>query len=161
MLTFRQAVALRNRDYGHPDAPASDYIETESFWWFPPPIPYIGSCGVIIDKADGHIHTLGSALSREEWFYANDLGFKHQTYDFSIDAVHDLDKTLRLLWDIRYTHVRRLAENPPFVRVFTWGCYPYLPRIVEADFFDYHFTVTSCENPKCSAIGSVILSSKR
>jgi hypothetical protein len=160
MISFDQALQIRNSQQKSPKAPAGAFIERDSFWWFPDAIQHVGSCGIIIDKADGHLNELGSGLGLEEWFYAHELGFRHRSYLFRITGVRNVELTLRLLWDIRYTHVRSRIDHPPLDLDFNWMCYRFLPRIVGADFFDYEFSVSECEYVHCTAIGSHVLRSK-
>src|SRR5688500_7702789 len=105
MISFDQALQIRNREQNNPAAPAGDFIERDSFWWCPDALRHIGSIGIIIDKADGHANQLGSGLTLDEWFYAHEHGFRHREYIFRISVVRDIPRTLRLLWDMRYTHV--------------------------------------------------------
>jgi len=156
VITLKEALLIRECTYGSEWPSAGKVRETDSYWWIGDCQPVIGSRGVIIDKADGHVHRLGSALTLKEWFFAHERGFRHRDYCFRVTTVHNVDLTLRLLWDMRYTHIKVLVGNPPFDLPFSWLGYRFLAAIASADFFDCEFTVTACDHDKCTAIGTLL-----
>lgn len=75
-----------------------------TYWFFP--VGYIGSRGVIIDKATGRLHVLGSALSLEECFWAHEHGFSPGLVVLRVLRVHDRPSTIELLLHL-------IDEGPP------------------------------------------------
>lgn len=155
MISFDDALRIRDRSYGTINLPLTDFVEKRSYWWFS--VRGIGNMGIIIDKSDGHTQRLGTSagLRLDDYFYLHDLGFRHQSYSLHILTIHDSTATQLLLEDT--LQFRRI---PPFDIQFDWTTYRYLRRIIEADCFDFQFTVTACENEACSAIGAIIYDSR-
>ncbi|WP_438038640.1 hypothetical protein [Sorangium sp. So ce128] len=79
-------------------------IDRATYWFFA--VGHIGSQGVIVDKADGRLHVLGSALSLEDCFWAHEHGFSPEFVALRITRVHDREHTIELLLHI-------IEEGPP------------------------------------------------
>lgn len=147
--------------------------EYSDCWFIPSPVDengygIIGSMGVIIDKADGHINMLGSAFALDDWLWGHQRGFKHDTYDLVITKIHSFEKTLNFLSEIslRYPTVnsKRIAwynqnqiktelekVRPTFSEQRLGLSIPLFREIENANLFEFQLIVRSCENEICSA----------
>lgn len=103
-ISFGGAVVLANeyRKQTQANWLSSDIIEKPSFWFFP--IGYIGSAGLIIDKADGRLWPMGSALGSEDMFWGHEHGFSAEFVDLVIEDVYDSENTMQML--------KKLAHMP-------------------------------------------------
>jgi len=83
-----------------------------TYWFFR--VGYIGSSGVIVDKADLRLFPMGSALSLDDCFWGHEHGFSPEFLVLRIVAVHDLERTVEFLRrragepDSRNPNVRRV-----------------------------------------------------
>jgi len=73
---------------------ASEQHETLHWWFFPR--FFIGSKGIIIDREDGRVMVLGSALKLDDCFWGHDRGFSGDLR-FRILSVRDEANTQRFL----------------------------------------------------------------
>eukprot|EP01031_Cornospumella_fuschlensis_P015819 gene15819-19327_t len=148
-MTYQEAIAIRYRYYG-PEVPIREIHETDAYWWFPHSL--IGSQGIVIDKADGHIQCFGSGLSLDEWFYAYRHGFRHAKYIHRITAVHNADAVLQIFG----SSLKSVIDHPPFDLSFCWLQYPSISFIKRTRHFDSQFIVAACESEGCTVIGKVL-----
>jgi hypothetical protein len=156
MILLEEATRIRNEYCGTKDAPIGEFIERPTFWWLEGPHK-IGGQGLIIDKADGHILSLGTGcgLVLEEWFFVYSLGFRHLSYSFRITKVRDEARTLQLL-----SKTLGLQRIPASDIQIDWRTYRYLPQLFFAECFDSRFIATGgCDEENCAAVGTEILDS--
>lgn len=88
-LVARYAEASRSRWF------SDIVVERETYWFFR--VGFIGSCGVIVDKADLALFPMGSALPLDACFWGHEHGFSPKRVILRILAVHDLDQTIEFL----------------------------------------------------------------
>jgi hypothetical protein len=60
-MTHWQARLIYRQHFPDKSSVEQQAREFPSAWYFPR--RYIGSCGLVIDKSDGHLHVFGSAFS--------------------------------------------------------------------------------------------------
>lgn len=70
-------------------------VERETYWFFQ--VGFIGSCGVIVNKADLALFPLGSGLPTDDWFWGHEHGFSPKLVVLRVRAVRDLDPTIEFL----------------------------------------------------------------
>lgn len=70
-------------------------IERDGYWFFQ--VGHIGSCGVIVDKVDGRLSVMGSALSLEDCFWGHEHGFSPEFVLVRVNKVHDWRHTIEFL----------------------------------------------------------------
>lgn len=70
-------------------------IERATYWFFA--VGFIGSCGVIVDEADGRLHVMGSGRSLEDYFWAHEHGFSPEFVSLRVTQVHDQRRTVEFL----------------------------------------------------------------
>lgn len=70
-------------------------IDRGAYWFFR--VGYIGSCGVIVDKADGRLSVMGSALSLDDCFWGHEHGFSLNLLVLRIKNVCDPHHTIEFL----------------------------------------------------------------
>lgn len=165
MITREQASAIWNAapPLAWPDrTPIShaEPIDYGTFWHLAYKDGAVGSMGLLIDKADGHMNWLGSGLGLDTWIYAHRCGFRHKSYVWHIHAIRHPDKLATLLRKLRYS-VRDLdLSKAPLQLSFSWTEYDKLEDIAKADWIDYEFSISECEWPGCSQRGATIPSFK-
>src|SRR5437764_15088453 len=91
MISLNDVLA-RFKENGQPYR-ADKVTDRGSYWFIPPAEGWLGSCGTIIDKEDGHWHGLGSGAPLDHWFWAHERGIKHHEYTLIIDEVFDREAT--------------------------------------------------------------------
>jgi hypothetical protein len=72
-----------------------DVVDRETYWFFP--VGCVGSCGVIVDKAELSLFPMGSALSLDDCFWGHEHGFSPEAVTLRVLAVHDFDRTIEFL----------------------------------------------------------------
>ena len=86
-------------------------IDRQTYWFFP--VGYVGSCGVIIDKADGRLSILGSALPLDACFWGHEHGFSPEFVTLRVTKVHDRRRAIEFLLNVvREGPPRRRNPNP-------------------------------------------------
>lgn len=88
-ITLEQAISIVE-DYKRSHSVTefdSNIIEQESFWYFQ--VGFVGSSGVIVNKSDGRLFVMGSALSNEEMFWGHENGFSPEKVDIEIFEVNN------------------------------------------------------------------------
>ena len=70
-------------------------VDRGGYWFFR--VGYIGSCGVIVDKADGRLSVMGSALSLDDCFWGHEHGFSPDFVLLRVNKVHDWNNTIESL----------------------------------------------------------------
>ena len=70
----------------------------------------IGSCGFIVERANGRLFMFGSAYPPEKWIANYKHGFKYDRYDLTILKVADLEETLTLLQRLGMTYALPAEE---------------------------------------------------
>mgnify|MGYP001627989398 CR=1 FL=1 len=83
------------------------FSERERYWVAR--VGFIGSMGIVIDKAYGKLTVLGSAFRLKDWLWAFDSGFLERDATLRVLAVHDEEKTVELLRQVT-------PEGPPATR---------------------------------------------
>jgi hypothetical protein len=80
-------------------------VERDDLWFFG--VGYIGSRGVIVDRADGRLSVLGSApdISLDDCFWGHRRGFTHELAALTVTRIADLPATLEFLF-------HAIAEGP-------------------------------------------------
>jgi hypothetical protein len=79
-------------------------LDRDTTWFFP--VGYIGSSGVIVEKATGRLHVIGSGQPLEEAFWAHEHGFSRDRLVLRILRIHDRRTTIELLFNA-------LDDGPP------------------------------------------------
>jgi hypothetical protein len=79
-------------------------LDRDTYWFFP--VGYIGSSGVIVEKATGRLHVIGSRQPIEEAFWAHEHGFSRDRLVLRILRIHDRRTTIELLFNA-------LDDGPP------------------------------------------------
>jgi hypothetical protein len=74
---------------------SDEIVERDAYWFFP--VGFIGSVGVIVDKADLALSPMGSALPIDDCFWGHEHGFSPRAVVLRVLAVHDLDWTIEFL----------------------------------------------------------------
>ncbi len=74
---------------------SDEIVEREAYWFFH--VGFIGSVGVIVDKADLSLFPVGSALPLDDCFWGHEHGFSRNAVVLRVVAVHDLDRTIEFL----------------------------------------------------------------
>jgi hypothetical protein len=74
---------------------SQEIIDRGTYWFFR--VGFIGSRGVIVDKADLSVFPMGSALSLEDCFWGHEHGFSPEFVVLRILKVQDLDATVEFL----------------------------------------------------------------
>lgn len=82
------------------------FIETGDFMEM-----HCGSCGFIVERADGRVFQFGSAFPLEKWIADYEKGFKYDRYDLTILAVSDLAVATELLERLYLHYVVPEEEN--------------------------------------------------
>src|SRR5690348_15809054 len=98
VITFEDAVR-RVRESAEQNAAvpfSDDVVDRGAYWFFP--VGYIGSCGVIVDKADGRLSVMGSALSLDDCFWGHEHGFSSESAVLRITRIHDMKRTVEFLF---------------------------------------------------------------
>ncbi|WP_438027229.1 hypothetical protein [Sorangium sp. So ce233] len=86
-------------------------VDRGGYWFFR--VGYVGSCGVIVDKADGRLSVMGSALSLDDCFWGHEHGFSPDLVLLRVTKVHDHRRTVELLLDVVTSGPpRRRNPNP-------------------------------------------------
>lgn len=70
-------------------------IDRGGYWFFR--VGHVGSCGVIVDKADGRLSVMGSALSLDDCFWGHEHGFSPELVRLRIKKVHHEGRTIEFL----------------------------------------------------------------
>jgi hypothetical protein len=172
MITFNEAQDIINRLefnlWRVRGNVSPEVFEYPDWWYFPPKQTIIGSCGIVIDKADGHYNVLGSAFHPELWLWGHARGFKHDTYDLIITEIRDRNAAEKF---IRALNLRYPTVNAPYVRWYQPQQIALelsqptptfqdqrlglkIPMFKEAEatgYFSYELVVRSCENYGCPA----------
>ena len=73
-------------------------VEGKECWFFP--IGFIGSSGILINKSDGKLYVMGSALNLESMFWGHERGFSEEEIDLEIYEVNNPLKVSGLVGDI-------------------------------------------------------------
>lgn len=153
-ITFEEARVICGEE-GCTGTPfAGDAYALGDGWWFGD--CFVGSFGLIVDRADGHVHRLGSAMGMRAWMFAHRCGFRHKRYHWTITAAHNEGSVRTLLSKLRYDTSSLDLSDLPLHLEFSWMNYDFLDEIARADFMDYTFTVTDCSYPICRHIGREI-----
>lgn len=161
MITKEQASAIWNTSppLSWPDNTPiahAEPLDYGNFWHLAYKDDVVGSMGVLIDKADGHMNWLGSGLSLDTWIYAHRCGFSHKRYVWHIQKIQEPDRLATLLRKLRYNVFGLELTDAPLQLSFSWRGYERLEDIARADWIDYEFTVAECDWPDCSDIGTTI-----
>jgi hypothetical protein len=87
-------------------------------WWY---IPYrwIGCRGFIVNRDDGYVNWLGSALSLRDCFWGHERGVVCDLVDFTFSPDTDMEVALRLLPRFKHMHADasgRLPSEPVWYR---------------------------------------------
>src|ERR1041385_6267284 len=85
-------------------------IENER-WWFIP-CGWIGCAGCIVNKSDGYVDLLGSALSLEDCIWGHDRGLVVDLVDFSFAPDTDLSLVAKLLQRFKHTRFNPSGQQP-------------------------------------------------
>ncbi|MGK3969289.1 hypothetical protein WMF01_52945 [Sorangium sp. So ce1667] len=86
-------------------------VDRGGYWFFR--VGYIGSCGVIVDKADGRLSIMGSALSPDDCFWGHEHGFSPDLALLRVTKVHDHRRTIEILLHVVTNGPpRRGSPNP-------------------------------------------------
>ncbi len=150
-ITLEGALEIRGRLI---ELPHGDIYDLGDGWWIGHKGNVIGSGEVIVDKADGHVHRLGSSMGQKTWMHAHRCGFRHKKYLLTISAIRMEDAARRLLSALGYDTSSLSLTDLPWHFDFGWNGYDRLDEISRAHYLDYHFTVTECDHPACAHIGS-------
>lgn len=70
-------------------------LDRSEYWFFR--VGYIGSCGVIVDKADGRLSVMGSALSLDDCFWGHEHGFSPEFVLLRVNRIHEWSRTIEFL----------------------------------------------------------------
>jgi len=70
-------------------------IDRGAYWFFR--VGYIGSSGVIVDKVDGRLSVMGSALSLDDCFWGHEHGFSPELVLLRVINVHAWNHTIESL----------------------------------------------------------------
>jgi Immunity protein 35 len=70
-----------------------------------------GGGNFIVDREDGHVFRIGTALPKEHWIANYERGFKYARYDLCILTVADLEATTRLLGRLNLQFVIPEEDN--------------------------------------------------
>lgn len=165
MMTFEQAQEIVDRlfaNYMYDPKYVGEYID---FWYFP--VGEIGSLGLVIDKADGHLNILGSAFPLEYWLWGHRRGFKHDTYDLVITKINNFAETVDFIYGIGLHFptvnsnptrcykenqvIEELKKSKPIFEDQRLGLkIPDFREIENAKDFEYELIPRSCENEGCA-----------
>ncbi|MGC4091927.1 MAG: hypothetical protein QM756_29400 [Polyangiaceae bacterium] len=74
---------------------SQEIIDRGAYWFFP--VGFVGSCGVIVDKADLRLFPMGSALQLDDCFWGHEHGFSQNVLVLRVLQVHDSDGTVEFL----------------------------------------------------------------
>jgi hypothetical protein len=77
---------------------SDEIVERDAFWFFH--VGFIGSVGVIVDKADLSLFPMGSALPLDDCFWGHERGFSPASVVLRVVAVRDMDPTVEFLLDL-------------------------------------------------------------
>lgn len=80
--------------------------------WFYVPCGWIGSAGCIVNKDDGYVNWLGSALDLETCFWGHDRGLFCDLVDFSFASNTDQRLAERILARFRHMHPHPVSGKP-------------------------------------------------
>jgi hypothetical protein len=139
----RYAVANRLTWFSH------SIVDRETYWFFP--VGYVGSCGVIVNKADLSFFPMGSALPIDDCFWGHEHGFSPQAVTLRVLAVHDLDRTIEFLFRFtdaptgrnpnpRRAWIRSALERLPYdcPPQNLWWAIPAFRSLESPGPFEYH-----------------------
>jgi hypothetical protein len=73
-------------------------VDRGDYWFFP--VGFVGSAGIIIDKATGLLSVMGSALSRDDMFWGHENGFSGEPSTIRITSVRDMMRAVEFLLDV-------------------------------------------------------------
>lgn len=76
--------------------PPERIVERPDYWFLR--VGYIGSSGVIIDKASGRLWVMGSALAEDDFLWGHENGFSGNRSTLRVTAVRDLTETVEFLF---------------------------------------------------------------
>ncbi len=161
MITLTQAQHLADTYHAQGGSTwfEREVIEKETFWCFR--VGFIGSAGIIIDKADGKLSVLGSALSLDDAFWGHEHGFSSESVTLHISKVYDVEQATSLLFQpvVNYPTVKtgptywrdktakrkalaaQLQDGPcQFGPLKLWLLIPYFRQAQQLQWFDFHLT---------------------
>jgi len=72
-------------------------VERPGYWFFP--VGFIGSIGVVVDKATAKLTPFGSGLSLDDWMWGYENGFLVVPVTLRVLSVNDVEATLQVLQD--------------------------------------------------------------
>jgi len=129
----------------------SKIITKETFWFFR--VGFIGSSGVIVNKSDGRLFVMGSALSNEEMFWGHKKGFSPEKVDIEIFEVNNPLKVSGMVGSLlvqlgeapahpnrvaREIAHKRIQELPQkFNGVSLWLKIPWFKEAIEQKWLSY------------------------
>jgi hypothetical protein len=76
--------------------PPEGIVERSDYWFLP--VGFVGSVGIIIDKASGRLHVMGSSLSQDDFFWGHENGFSGERHTLRVTNVRELGKTVEFLF---------------------------------------------------------------
>ena len=140
------------------EQPPQGIVDRGDYWFLP--VGFIGSAGVIVDKATGRLSVMGSALSRDDMFWGYENGFSGETSTLRITSVYDMTKAVEFLFyavsggpgSTRDPHPRRawleekLSDLPQeFQHQSLWLRIPAFRQVrEESRWFEFEVLTGSC-----------------
>lgn len=97
MLTYQQARAIVDA-YGPPEGArwfSDEVLDRPGYWFFH--VGFIGSKGVIVDKATGTLTPVGSAFELDDWLWGYENNFLLESATLRVLSVVDFERTLQVL----------------------------------------------------------------
>jgi len=129
----------------------SEIITKETFWYFR--VGFVGSSGVIVDRSDGRLFVMGSALSNEDMFWGHTNGFSPEKVDIEIFEVNNPLKVSGMVGSLLVqlgkapTHPNRAAREiareliqelpQKFCGVSLWLKIPWFKEAIERKWLNY------------------------
>jgi hypothetical protein len=111
-------------------------IENERWWYIP--CGWIGCGGCIVNKSDGYVNWLGSAIRLEDCFWGHDQGLVCDLVDFSFGPETDRKLAARLLVKFQHMHPNARGTLP---KEPVWYRESEIPKAISRQFpiFKRHF----------------------
>lgn len=85
-------------------------VETSN--WIYVPCGWIGSAGCIVNRADGYVNFLGSALELDDCFWGHERGVFCDVVDFEFDRQTEVDLVAKLLRKFQHMHANAQGNEP-------------------------------------------------
>jgi hypothetical protein len=79
---------------------SDEVVEHLNFWFFP--VGYVGSRGVIVDRADGKLSAIGSSpsISLDDCFWGHERGFSASLSCLTVTAIYNSSQTVDFLFNV-------------------------------------------------------------